>query len=278
MVALVKENPAGIPLKKLSLFYNQTYHANLSFRALHFDSMANLVASRKELFVERELVFHKDHCPQSPAAARAESGAAAMGGASAKSLKDSKRSILKKVVAMMKEHPDGIPLKKVSIVYSQKYHQNLTLAQLGFKTISCLVESLEKDLGVMGEVVFHKIYLAQNQPRAGTKAKENSRPATPQTPDPLSRACSPAPPVPVSQWDTTSPHRVPLTQPRGNFLGSPVVSFGSSSSAQSIPGNSLVTASKPAEQLTQQQLYQRIMEVSYISTCIETLCASFIQI
>ncbi|XP_072230072.1 uncharacterized protein [Leuresthes tenuis] len=261
LVALVKENPAGIPLKKLSMFYNQTYHTNLSFRALHFDSLASLVASRKELFVEGKLVFHRDHCPQTPTAAGAESGAAAMAGASAKSREDSKRNILKKVVAMMKEHPDGIPLKKLSIVYSQKYHQNLTLGHLGFKTISCLVASLEKDLGVMGEVVFHKIYLAQNQPRAGTKAKEDSRPATPQTPDSLSRDCSPASPVPVSQWDTISPCRVPLIQPRGNVLGTPLIPFDSSSSAQSIPGNSLVSASKPAEQLTQQQLYQRIMEV-----------------
>ncbi|KAM4524399.1 uncharacterized protein PAE49_000724 isoform 2-T3 [Odontesthes bonariensis] len=251
VVALVKATPAGIPLKKLSMFYNQVYHANLSFRALHFDSMAQLVASRKELFVERELVFHKDHRPQSQAAAGADSGAAAMRGASAKSPEDNKRSILKNVVAMMKEYPDGIPLKKVSIVYSQKYHQNLALAHLGFKTISCLVDSLEEDLSVRGELVFHKIYLAQNQ----------SRPATPQTPDSLSRDYSPAPPFPVSKWDTTSPCRVPLNQPRGNLLSSPLISFGSSSSAQSIPGNSLVTASKPAEQLTQEQLYQRIMEV-----------------
>uniref|UniRef100_A0A3P8TIF1 Wu:fj29h11 n=1 Tax=Amphiprion percula TaxID=161767 RepID=A0A3P8TIF1_AMPPE len=60
IVAMVKKHPDGIPLKKLALYYNKTYHKNLSLSVLHFDSMASLVASlHEDLVVEQEVVFHR---------------------------------------------------------------------------------------------------------------------------------------------------------------------------------------------------------------------------
>ncbi|XP_070783607.1 uncharacterized protein [Enoplosus armatus] len=205
IVYMVRQHPAGIPLKKLSIFYGQTYHENLTLSSLGFGSMASLVGSLdRDMVVEGDLVFHKNH--------RRESRAGAAAGAIEK--------VLENVVAMMKEHPGGIPLKKVAIVYSQKYHHNLALASLGFKTMSCLLTSLKDDLVVRGEVVFHTIH--QPVPGKSAEATENSRPATPQRTESL-----------VERSSTPS---VAIPQPH-------------------------FTVPKPAEKLTQQQLYQQVLEV-----------------
>lgn len=89
--------------------------------------------------------------------------------------------VLEDVLALLKENPAGIPLKKLAVFYNQTYRRNLTLSSLGFKTISCLVESLSEHLVVREDVVFHKIHQPHNQPAAGTPgtATEDNGPATP---------------------------------------------------------------------------------------------------
>ncbi|XP_074476701.1 uncharacterized protein LOC141758850 isoform X3 [Sebastes fasciatus] len=248
IVAMVKQHLDGIPLKKLSVTYSQTYHKNLTLSSLVFDSMANLVASlERDLVVEGELVFYKNH--------RCNSRAVAGAGVSAKATEDNEK-VLENIVAMMTEHPHGIPLKMVAIAYSQKYRYNMALVSLGFKTISCLVESLKGDLVVRGEVVFHKIHQPQNPPVAGklATATEDSRPATPQRTEPLIGKSSATPSAKLPQVDVSS-HYVPPTLAEINLLGPP------SFSTHCPPVNSLFTASKPAEKLTQQQLLQRVLEV-----------------
>lgn len=244
IVAMVKHHSAGIPLKKLAVSYKQTYHKNLTLSSLGFNSMVSLVASLdRDLVLVGQLVLHKDHCRESQAGA----------GASAKAAEDNKRieKVLENVVAMIKEHPDGIPLKMVAIVYSQKYRHNLVLASLGFNTISCLVASLKGDLVVRKEVVFHKIHQPPSEPVAEKSATMDSRPATPQRTESLKAS----PSVTVPQVDVSSPH-VPPTQAGMNILGPPLISTASLFS-------SLFTMPRPAETLTQQQLYQRVIEVSY---------------
>uniref|UniRef100_A0A673AIR0 Wu:fj29h11 n=1 Tax=Sphaeramia orbicularis TaxID=375764 RepID=A0A673AIR0_9TELE len=175
IVSMVKQNPAGIPLKKLSIHYGQTYHRNLTLSALGFNSMSSLVASlNKDLVVRGEMVFHKTNLPCTTQAGAEKP---------TKAKKDSNKvDVLENVTAMIKEHPDGIPLNKVAIAYSQKYRHNLSLASLGFQTISGLVESLNSDLLVEGEVVFHKINKPENQcgNRTLAESTDNSGPSTPQ--------------------------------------------------------------------------------------------------
>ncbi|XP_054860684.1 uncharacterized protein wu:fj29h11 isoform X4 [Amphiprion ocellaris] len=264
IVAMVKKHPDGIPLKKLALYYNKTYHKNLSLSMLHFDSMASLVASlHEDLVVEQEVVFHRDHCSGSRAVAGPACGASARHEESSKASEDNEMTekILKNVVDMIKEHPNGLPLKKVTSAYNQKYHHNLSSASLGYKRISRLVRSLE-DLVVRGDMVFHKIHLPQNQPQVGLsrKATEDSRPATPRTPESLTENRSNAPLAAVTQPDA-SPHCGSLTPTRMNLTGSSVISTGSFFSTPCIPVTPLFPASKPAKKLTQQKLYQRVLEV-----------------
>uniref|UniRef100_A0A669E4X7 Wu:fj29h11 n=1 Tax=Oreochromis niloticus TaxID=8128 RepID=A0A669E4X7_ORENI len=168
LVSILREHPDGIPLKKLAIVYNQTYHKNLTLSKLGFDSMTSLVSSlERDLVLEEELVFHRDHRGGSPA--------------------------LKRIVKMMKGHPDGIPLKLLTAAYKQKYNCDVSLVSMGFKTVSCLVDSLNEDLVVVEDVVYHKSHRPHSQPQAGmfTKTKENSRPTTPRTPDSLIRSSSP---------------------------------------------------------------------------------------
>ncbi|XP_031146992.1 protein NO VEIN isoform X1 [Sander lucioperca] len=257
IVAMVKQHPDGIPLKKLAVFYGQTYHKNLTLSSLGFDSMASLVASLdRDLVVEGELVFYKS--------SRHDSQIVTGAGASAKATEDNKKieNVLENIVAMMTEHPDGIPLKMVAIVYSQKYRHNLALASLGFKTISCLVASLKEDLVVCGDLVFHKIHQPQNQPVAGKPAKaiDDSRPTTPQRTEKLIGKSSTTQSVTVPQVDVSSDY-VTSNQAGVNLLGHPLISTASLFSTDYLPINPLFTAPKPAEKLSQQQLYQRVVEV-----------------
>ncbi|XP_008291034.1 uncharacterized protein LOC103365383 isoform X2 [Stegastes partitus] len=259
VVAMVKKHPDGIPLKELAVCYKKMYRRNLSFSDLHFDSMASLVASLDgDLIVEQEVVFHKDHHSGSQAVAGAACGASATLGASAKEPEDSEMNdkIRKNVVDMIKEYPYGISLNKVAAVYKQKYHHKLCASSLGYSRTSRLIKSLE-DVVVTGDMVFHKIHQPLNQPQAGlpTTATEDSRPATPQTPESLTENRSNGPLAAVTRPDA-SPHWGSM-----NLLGSPLISTGSSFSTLHIPGNTPLTASKSATKLTQQELYQRVLEV-----------------
>lgn len=219
IIDLVKENPAGIPLKKLAVFYNQRYRENLSVSSLGFDSMVSLISSLdSDLVLEGQMIRHVDHCAKN--IAKIDSGATAK---AAEQKTVTPRKIQRNVVALIKEHPEGIPLKKLAVVYSQKYKHNLVLASLGHKTISSLVESL-KALAVREDVVFHE---SHQQPKMTEKsAEKDSRPVTPQA------AQSPQPTV-----------SAPLVD-----VGPPVAPVASPLEKQ--------------DTLSQDQLYQRVLEVS----------------
>lgn len=175
IIDLVKQNPAGIPLKKLSVFYNQRYRENLTLSLLGFDSIVSLITSLdSDLVLEGQIVRHMDHCAKSKAKVENRGTAKA-----AEQPTVTNRKVLKNVVALIKGHPEGIPLKKLAVVYSQEYKHNLVLASLGYKTISSLVASL-KGLVVREDVVFHG---SQQQPKttvSGKPAENDSRPVTPQ--------------------------------------------------------------------------------------------------
>ncbi|XP_054457346.1 uncharacterized protein wu:fj29h11 [Anoplopoma fimbria] len=151
--------------------------------------------------------------------------------------------VLEDIVAMVKEKPAGILLKKLAVFYSQTYHKNLTLSSLGFDSMASLVASLDRDLVVEGDVVFHKIHQPHNQPVAGkpAKATKDNRPATPKRSETLIEDRSDT----VPQIDASS-HYVPPT--------------ASLFSTHCLPVNTL-PVSKPAKKLTEQQLYQRVVEL-----------------
>uniref|UniRef100_H2MER9 Wu:fj29h11 n=1 Tax=Oryzias latipes TaxID=8090 RepID=H2MER9_ORYLA len=135
-----------------------------------------------------------------------------------------KRSnVLTKVSALMTEHPEGVPLKTVTIKYSQKYHQNLRLSDLGFKTISCLVKFLEDDLVICEDRVFHKMHFPQKDLHEGplTNTQEGHGPAG---------------------------LKIPQSAGSDNRQGVPPSALGSSSTCS--PGTEPLTRSRPEEQAT----------------------------
>ncbi|KAM8836563.1 uncharacterized protein AB9W97_002193 isoform 1-T8 [Spinachia spinachia] len=228
IVAMVKQNPAGIPLKKLSVTYSQTYKKNLTLSSLGFDSITGLVASLdKFLVVEGQMVFCKYHRRDSC------SGVGTAVRASAKATEEKIEKVLENILAMIIKHPAGIPLKMVAKSYSQKYRHNLSLTSLGFKTISSLIKSLNEDLVLSGDVVFHKIHLLQNQPSPGKprKSTEDNRPATPQRKETLIGKSCATPSCTVPEKDATA-HYVSPT-------------------ALCLRVNPLSTLSKPTKKLTQ---------------------------
>lgn len=260
VVALAHRHKNGIPLNRVSTFYNQTYRTNLAVRDLNFPSILSMVSTLEDLVVEGNVVFHKEHRRQNRDAAEA------------KAKRKMTTEVLQNLVDLIKEHRRGIPLKNLAKVYKQAHHHDLIVSSMGFKTMSDLVESLKEDLVVKGERVFHQIYkthLSESQPlaEASTRIKEDSRPTTPQTPDSLKEKSSSnsATRVPVLQGDYSSPS-ASVPQSAMNFIGSPFVASTSSSSAHNILGNPPVAASQPVTPLTQDQLYQRVLQVSFVIT------------
>ncbi|KAM9837751.1 uncharacterized protein ACBR49_018381 isoform 2-T3 [Aulostomus maculatus] len=239
IVAMMKQHPEGIPLRQLAVLYSQTYHKNLTLSALGFSSMVELTTYlASHLVVEGELVFHKDHKSGESltgAAGATGAGAAAAGAQTGEKPKATKEcqwdEVKKKIVAMVEEHPKGVRMSKVSTTYSQKYHHNLAIASLGFKTISSLVSALEGDLIVEGKRVFHRRHCPQNRGvfEMSAKPANDTKHSSPQgTESPVDRK-NPLPSFSVPQVDSSS-HTLP-------------------------------SGSRPAESLEQEQLYQRIAEV-----------------
>ncbi|XP_029383980.1 uncharacterized protein LOC115060244 isoform X2 [Echeneis naucrates] len=199
IVAMVKLHPDGIPLKKLAVFYNQTYHKNLTLSTLGFKSMADLVASlEKKLVVEGEVVFHKTNhsVTKDTAAAEAVPEVVTKTATAVTQGRKKMEKIVDNILAMVKQHPAGIPLKELAELYKQTYHKDLTLSTLGFDSISSLVSSLTPDLVIWsghlkGEQVFHRDHHHGNPastvpevvPGAGAGARvgvwQNNRPTTP---------------------------------------------------------------------------------------------------
>lgn len=177
---------------------------------------------------------------------------------------------LNDIVAMVKLHPDGIPVNKLAVFYNQKYHKNLTVADLGFTNMASLIASLDKDLVVQRGKVFHKMFsskLTGTRAAAGAgagagssaKATEESRQQDKET------HSGKGPPVAIP--DVTLPQvdvRPKFGPPphTGITFGTHLDSVPALISTHSSPVIQITPASKPAETLTQQQLYQRVTEVS----------------
>lgn len=59
------------------------------------------------------------------------------------------------VIELVRQHPEGIPVKKLAVSYNQKYKRNLTLSTLGFTSMPKFLGSMA-ELVVEDEVVFHR--------------------------------------------------------------------------------------------------------------------------
>uniref|UniRef100_A0A4W4ERA0 HTH OST-type domain-containing protein n=1 Tax=Electrophorus electricus TaxID=8005 RepID=A0A4W4ERA0_ELEEL len=130
MVKLVKSFPAGVPLNKLAVSFSQRYKRNLTLSELGFSTMAAFIDSLDDkLLVKADVV-------KTPFI------------------------IVQEVVNLVKNHPNGIPLKKLSMFFSQEYKQNLAVSKLGFSSTADFVGSLSADLLVENESVFHKVHRA----------------------------------------------------------------------------------------------------------------------
>ncbi|XP_061561757.1 uncharacterized protein wu:fj29h11 isoform X5 [Phycodurus eques] len=86
-------------------------------------------------------------------------------------------SVLEDVVAMVKQHPKGIPVGKLGSYYRKTYSRSLYISNLGFKTNAILLASLDNDLFVEEHLVFHKDYKCIEgtvETEAGTSASASA--------------------------------------------------------------------------------------------------------
>lgn len=244
VVSVVQQHPDGIPLKKVAIVYSQTYHKNLTLSSLGFDSITSLVSSlHKDLVLDGELVFHKDHRRKRKAKTKAKAALATA--TSKKMTEESKRveEALEDILTVIKEHPRGIPLNKISIAYSQKYKHNLTLAPMGFKSMANLVESLEGEVVLRGDMVFPQTHKPLN-------------------PQPQSQLAAVKTPKPSAHSRPETPPTLPASLSGLSFLGPSLVSSSPVLPSQSPLVNPQPKAARPAEKLNQIPLYDKVMQVS----------------
>ncbi len=93
--------------------------------------------------------------------------------------------VFKDVVELVKDHPTGIPLRRLSMFFNQKYRRNLAVSEFGFNTVASFIDSLSDELLVEKERIFHKNHRAApavptpvNLPRVNN----DSTPANPTSP------------------------------------------------------------------------------------------------
>uniref|UniRef100_A0A8C8GLA8 HTH OST-type domain-containing protein n=1 Tax=Oncorhynchus tshawytscha TaxID=74940 RepID=A0A8C8GLA8_ONCTS len=181
------------------------------------------------------------------------------------------------ILSLVEQHPEGIPLKKLTVAYSQKYHCNLTLSSLGFSSTSSLVASLEGELYVDKDLVFHRSHrgvAAAPAQAGGDQVDISRRPRSGK--DPPSRTLSPrAVPLKTHPQSTTpisfGSGSDPLQPAPGSRYGPPP-SSGSSLGATcpSIPPSAVPRSSpllsfsstvKENEEVTREELLDRVKEV-----------------
>lgn len=197
---LVKSHQKGIPLLKIAVFYKGEYGRPLRKKELGFSSIADFIDSlNQELCVENGQIFYR--------IAKSESATAA--GNDLLLMLQYNSSVIHShvvllcffmlfsappmhvdgvftdVVELVKDHPSGIPIRRLGLFFNQKYRRNLAVSEFGFKTVASFIDSLNDELLVEKEIIYHKNHRAApavptpvNLPRVNN----DSPPANPASP------------------------------------------------------------------------------------------------
>lgn len=82
----------------------------------------------------------------------------------------------KKVIQLVKGHPEGIPVLKLAVFYNQKYHHNLVVSDAGFSNIADFIASLSEHLVVKNRTIFHRKHIPQTQDTGEDEQEAHSCP------------------------------------------------------------------------------------------------------
>ncbi|KAI2658823.1 Protein NO VEIN [Labeo rohita] len=141
VVNLVKNHQEGIPLSQLAVVFIREYGRPLRKKELGFSSLADFIDSLNQELYTWSWLRNIEGLPnlklQHPSPVHGD-------------------GVFKDVVELVKEHRRGIPIRKLSMFFSQKYRRNLTVSEFGFKTITSFIDSLSDELLVEKEKIFHK--------------------------------------------------------------------------------------------------------------------------
>ncbi|XP_051530357.1 uncharacterized protein LOC127427065 isoform X2 [Myxocyprinus asiaticus] len=246
VIKIVKKHPKGVPLNKLADIFAQRYKQDLFPTELGFPSMKAFVASlSKDLRIEDGVIFHRTHNALLTAPVHIS-------------------GVFKDVVELVQEHPTGIPLKELSMFFSQKYRRNLTVSDHGFLSIASFVDSLKDVLLVKHEKVFHKKYreVSANQPAPANAATVKNEP-TPANAITVKKEPTPANSTTVKKESTPAISIIVKTEPTPaipktvkiepipaipTLLTNPLVCFGADSAQE-------------GREMKQEQLLKKVKEV-----------------
>uniref|UniRef100_W5MY83 Wu:fj29h11 n=1 Tax=Lepisosteus oculatus TaxID=7918 RepID=W5MY83_LEPOC len=137
---LCKRYPGGFPVNRISKNFYYRYQKPLSVRKLGFKSVKDLVASMSDIVDMVKQFFHFSHIYQNKIAS---------------SVNGKMEKACWEVTELLKQHSQGIPLKKLALFYSQKYKRNLTVRSFGFPSVTSFIDFLKDDLHIEEDLVFH---------------------------------------------------------------------------------------------------------------------------
>ncbi|XP_059892948.1 uncharacterized protein wu:fj29h11 isoform X3 [Gadus macrocephalus] len=285
VVRLCNGYPEGLPIQEIHGLYQRTYGKPLRLgtpkRFAPLQTLLRSVPDHLYLCTDGEMVVwpiasrpsasrSAPSFPSPPAAlaaaARGPRLASPRNGSSGGKATTIMGETREEIVAMIKGFPGGVPGKKVAEQYNRTYHKNLTVASLGFKSMALLLASLDKELVVQGELVFHRSHwppgVADTALEAGdgdqsTAQEAGERPSVSALGDGQpakarkkrhrsGRGASPAPPAGQPLEVSSSSGGVPSFGVYQAPLGK-----------HSVPAG----AGEPVETLSQDQLLQRITQV-----------------
>ncbi|KAJ0016243.1 hypothetical protein NQD34_014533 [Periophthalmus magnuspinnatus] len=137
---------------------------------------------------------------------------------------------LEDLVKMMTMYSDGIPVKRLSLIFQQNFHRNLCAEAMGFDSLSSLVDSLDEVLLVKDGKIFHKMHTREQRRKRVIHVMFKKQEDSSNCPESSELQPAASPTVGVS------------------LLPTPPVALTS-------------TTPRPAERLTQEELFKRVMEV-----------------
>ncbi|KAJ8246365.1 hypothetical protein GJAV_G00266920 [Gymnothorax javanicus] len=163
---LLRSSPGGVELSKLRRKYREHYGRKLTLPHYGLRSMHDLLQLLGDQ-VCLELVNNKNVLKEASSGNRVQDLTDSSPGRSGPGLRPSPRKKGKKmeeasleVLELLKQHPQGVPIKKLANAFNQKYKRNLVVSQLGFSSIEQFLESLGDEVLVERNVVFHRSHVS----------------------------------------------------------------------------------------------------------------------
>ncbi|XP_035259283.1 protein NO VEIN isoform X1 [Anguilla anguilla] len=176
---LLRCTPGGVELPKLCSKYRKLYGRKLTLSHYGLGGLQELLV----LLGDQVCMEHvnnknvlKEASQRNCSQHLTDNGPSASGPGCSPSPKKMGKKVEKaslEVLELLKQHPEGIPIKNLANAFNKKYQKKLKISKLGFSSVALFVESLGDEVLIDQEVVFHRSHIP---PGGRTRTPELPKP------------------------------------------------------------------------------------------------------